>query len=160
MQHPAEVFAWVKPPLIKQLRATAAQLALPDKYTKSLDLAEQRLENPALTLSVQLLDHISPQGDLLEFGLTTTLADRKRIAEYSEPLAALKNKCYASLQSLLREAIELGIKARLDDRQLHLKLKDHEEIFPIHVTFDYQSGPREYLLSLFPEVLEINNDEY
>ena len=83
MQHPAEVFAWVKPPLIKQLRATAAQLALPDKYTKSLDLAEQRLENPALTLSVQLLDHISPQGDLLEFGLTTTLADRKRIAEYS-----------------------------------------------------------------------------
>ena len=162
LQHPAEVFAWVKPlaaPLIKQLRATTAQLDLPDKYAKSLDLAEQRLENPKLTLSGQLLDHISPQGDLLEFGLTTALADRKRIAEYTETLAALKGKCSASLQSLIRQAVELGIKVRLDQRHLHLQLKEHEEIFPIHVTFDYQIGPREYLLSLFPEVLKINNDQ-
>lgn len=132
---------------------------MPDKYAKSLDLAEQRLENPALTLSGQLLDHISPQGDLLEFGLTTALADRKRIAEYTEPLAALKGKCSASLQSLIRQAVELGIKVRLDQHHLHLQLKEHEEIFPIHVTFDYQIGPREYLLSLFPEVLKINNDQ-
>ena len=108
-----------------------------------------------MTLSGQLLDHISPQGDLLEFGLTTALADRKRIAEYT----ALKGKCSASLQSLIRQAVELGIKVRLDQRHLHLQLKEHEEIFPIHVTFDYQIGPREYLLSLFPEVLKINNDQ-
>ena len=163
LQHPAEMFAWVKTlatPLLEQMHATASELALPDKYAKSLKLAEQRLENPQLTLSGQLLDHISPQGDLLEFGLATAIADRKRITEYTEPLAALKGKCSASLQSLLREAVELGIKVRLDQRHLHLKLKDHEEIFPIHVTFDYQIGPREYLLSIFPEVLEINNDEY
>ena len=51
------------------------------------------------------------------------------------------------------------LKERIDQRHLHLQLKEHEEIFPIHVTFDYQIGPREYLLSLFPEVLKINNDQ-
>lgn len=161
LQHPAEVFAWVKPvasPLIKQMRQVAAQLNLPDKYLQSLDLAEKRLANPKLTLSGQLLDHISPQGDLLEFGLKTALADKQRIAEYDEPLQTLKGKCSISLQTLMREAVELGIKVRLNNRHLCLKLQDHEEVFPIHVEFDYQIGPREYLLSLFPEVVDINND--
>ena len=112
MQDPTEVFAWVQREggqLVAQLREFAQTIKAPAAYFHALATVQQRLQAPTKTPSGRLVQFITSDHQLLNFGITTGQRRYQLFAQDPAPVPVLAETYSVQEQRLLQAAIELGL---------------------------------------------------
>lgn len=161
LQHPHEQFDWVLEQgttLLDQLEAFARAINAPKIYFDAILFSRRRLEDPTLTIAGQLLDQVSDEADYFHYGMKIANERFTAIRQATQPLQVFADRLTPDVQTLIKTAIELGVKIDLTDG-IELSVGDHLEIFDEKITFVFPNGPQAYLTDLFPELAQLTDEQ-
>ena len=161
LQKPTDETGWMKDAankLIDELQAFVDEFNAPREYKLALTFAKRRVEDPTLTISGQLADRIE-NGNLLSFGLKIANDRYTNNINYQHPLQAISKDYSDDVQRLLRAAIELGVQFELQPDMVTLYVGGHKEMYQAEEPLDFSKGPREFVLSAFPEAQKLQEPQ-
>lgn len=161
LQKPTDETGWMKDAankLIDELQAFVEEFNAPREYKLALTFAKRRVEDPTLTISGQLADRIE-NGNLLSFGLKIANDRYTNNINYQHPLQAISKDYSDDVQRLLRAAIELGVQFELQPDMVTLYVGGHKEMYQAEEPLDFSKGPREFVLSAFPEAQKLQEPQ-
>lgn len=160
LQKPKDQLPWMHDEamkLVAELQNFVIEFNAPREYQLALKFVQRRIDDPALTLSGQLADQLE-DGDLLSFGLKIANDRYTKNINFQHPLQAISDDYSDSIQSLIKAAIELGVRIDLQPTQVILHVGDHEEAYEAQADLDLSKGARELVLAAFPEARKFQED--
>ncbi|MDO4902924.1 MAG: glutamate--cysteine ligase [Limosilactobacillus sp.] len=153
LQAPKEQTEWMKDAamaVIDDLQKFVEDFNAPREYRMALTFARRRVEDPSLTISGQLADRIE-NSNPLSLGLKIANDRYADIMAFPNPLQAISKDYSVDIQKLVRAAIELGVQFELGEGIVTLSVGDHKEFYQAEESLDFSKGPRDFVLSAFPE---------
>lgn len=153
LQNPKEQPAWLMDEatkLLDKLSDFVAEYDAPKKYNFAIEIARKRINNPALTISGQLLNRI--EDDSLEsFGLKIANDRYQKLHALELPIQVISDEYSVVAQELIKAAILLGIRVKLFNG-IKLTYDNRHEWFDNNPRIEFPNGARDYLLKMFPEL--------
>ncbi|WP_137597293.1 glutamate--cysteine ligase [Paucilactobacillus kaifaensis] len=157
LENPNEQPDWLQTratELINNLHLFAEQFRAPEKYLRTLAIAEKRVANVKLTIGAQLASRVE-DNSLVTYGLKIANDRYASFLNASQPLVAIANDYSRSAQQLIKAAIIMGIRVQLH-HGFKLTMGNHHELFEAQMNIEFPNGPEEYLRSIFAELSNPN----
>lgn len=139
--------------LINKLRTFAQQYGAPQKYLRTLAIAEKRVTNVELTIGAQLAARIEDDS-LAAYGLKIANDRYTAFLNAPQPLMAIATEYSYAAQQLIKAAIIMGVRVQLH-HGFKLTVKNHHELFEAQLKLEFPNGPVEYLKSIFTELNDV-----
>lgn len=136
--------------LINHLRTFSEQFDAPQKYLRTLAIAEKRVANVELTIGAQLASRIE-DNSLVTYGLKIANDRYTGFLNSPQPLVAIAKEYSTAAQQLIKAAIIMGIRVQLH-HGFKLTVNNHHELFEAQMNLEFPNGPEEYLKTIFTEL--------